>query len=122
LASGWGCISINLELILGSNDDDEEEGKKYVRCEFSKRLSTLLTPVNSWNVEEEDDYDMERWTPSSKIANRPGLVHSDGMNWLASSLILNGLPPLLEQYINAIDNKLNPAPLMGIIASNTTEP
>ena len=35
-------------------------------------------PVNSWTVEEEDDYDMERWTPSSKIANKAG---SSALGW-----------------------------------------
>jgi hypothetical protein len=52
-----GCISIDLEGILGSNDhnDDVDDETKYARCGFSEHLSTLLMPINSWNVEEAEE-------------------------------------------------------------------
>ncbi len=95
LGEGRGCISIDLEGILGSKDDDDDE-RKNARCEFSDRLSTLMMPIDSWNVEEEDGDDMARWTPLRKIANE---ARSRALRWdeLACSRmlvdIINGLPP-----------------------------
>ncbi len=100
LGEGRRCISIDLEGILGSNDhnDDVDDETKYPRCEFFERLSTLLTPIDSWNGEEVvgDDDNMERWTPLRKIANE---ARSRAIGWdeLACSCrlvdIINGLPP-----------------------------
>ena len=119
-----GCLTIDLERIIGSNDenDDISDETKYARCEFSERLSTLLMSIDSCHEEEEaeDDDDMERWTPLSKIANE---ARSRALGWdeMACSRglvnILNGLHPS-KQMDRCISKKSNMVPLAGMIASN----
>ena len=93
LGEGTGCISVDLERILESNDDDGA-GR-----EIAERLLTLLTPIDrSWEEEEEeeDGEAMGRYAPLRQIANE---ARSRALGWdeMACSRglidILNGVPP-----------------------------
>jgi hypothetical protein len=94
LGEGTGCISVDLERILESNDDDG------ARREIAERLRTLLTPIDcAWAEEEEEEEDgeaMGRYASLRQIANE---ARSRALGWdeMACSRglddILNGVPP-----------------------------
>ena len=91
---GTGCISVDLERILESNDDDG------ARREIAERLRTLLTPIDcAWVEEEEEEEDgeaMGRYASLRQIANE---ARSRALGWDEMACIrglvdiLNGVPP-----------------------------
>ena len=93
LGKGTGCISVDLERILQSNDNGRAQRK------IAQRLRMLLMPINrSWEEEEEEEEGeaMGRYPPLRQIANE---ARSRALGWdeMACSRglidILNGLPP-----------------------------
>jgi hypothetical protein len=94
LGEGTGCISVDLERILESNDDDG------ARREIAERLRTLLTPIDcAWAEEEEEEEDgeaMGRYASLRQIANE---ARSRALGWDEMACIrglvdiLNGVPP-----------------------------
>ena len=84
LGEGTGCISVDLERILESNDDDG------ARREIAERLRTLLTSiVHGWRRRRRRRRMERPWegTPHcGKLPTRRGLERSDGMKWLASEV------------------------------------